>query len=409
MKFFENIFSVKNIYTTDKQNFICKKKKVITILGIKISFGVKINFDYRYIANIERQINFLLYEVQRLSSSISDQKYPPPSPNGKFIPNKCILLSYQYWKCGKHGAANLGDHIQTIAVKKQLEKLFPDFNFEYFDREKIKYYDEESAFTIMQGWFDFEKYSYHNFQRNGKLIPIFIGTHYTEKAQDVILDFLNSNPFYFNDYIIGCRDKYTCEFFRNIGINSYFSRCLTLTLPKREIKNTQNKVFLVDIPKNFYKYIPSEILNNAVVINQKQYKSGMSDLYYLNSNEEFINDANNLLEKYKNEAKLIITTALHCASPCTAMGIPVVVINQNKDDRRYEVLDNIIKVYSIDELKKGQINFEPKAPDIEDLKIAMQKNLKLTIEDTFLHNVNQEELNNIRNTIENYKTYKYLL
>ncbi|WP_141082403.1 polysaccharide pyruvyl transferase family protein [Campylobacter devanensis] len=33
-----------------------------------------------------------------------------------------------------------------------------------------------------------------------------------------------------------------------------------------------------------------------------------------------------LLQTYKNKAKLIATSALHCAAPCTAMGIPVILI-----------------------------------------------------------------------------------
>jgi hypothetical protein len=39
--------------------------------------------------------------------------------------------------------------------------------------------------------------------------------------------------------------------------------------------------------------------------------------------------AQNLLDNYYNNARVVITTFLHCALPCIAMGIPVIVFYPN--------------------------------------------------------------------------------
>ena len=109
------------------------------------------------------------------------------------------------------------------------------------------------------------------------------------------------------------------------------------------------------------------------------------------------------MNKYRDEARLVITTALHCAAPCTAMGIPVVLISETINNIRFSTLDGIIKIYSIDDLKQGNINYSVQAPNIEDLKTLMIKNVDLTIKQVFDASVSDEYLCDIREKIENYK------
>ena len=45
-----------------------------------------------------------------------------------------------------------------------------------------------------------------------------------------------------------------------------------------------------------------------------------------------------LLERYRNEARLVITRALHCAAPCTAMGIPAVLIAKDPKENMTRLL-----------------------------------------------------------------------
>ncbi|WP_395002724.1 hypothetical protein [uncultured Helicobacter sp.] len=48
-----------------------------------------------------------------------------------------------------------------------------------------------------------------------------------------------------------------------------------------------------------------------------------------------------LLDRYATQARLVITTALHCASPCTAMGIPVLFLQDSPEQStRFSALHN---------------------------------------------------------------------
>ena len=81
---------------------------------------------------------------------------------------------------------------------------------------------------------------------------------------------------------------------------------------------------------------------------------------------DYENYAKKVLEKYYNEAKLVITSRIHSAMPCIAMGIPVIFIHPKLKDSRLDVLDGIIPKYSPND--KYAINWNPKAPNIEKMK-----------------------------------------
>ena len=108
------------------------------------------------------------------------------------------------------------------------------------------------------------------------------------------------------------------------------------------------------------------------------------------------------LEEYRRHARLVITSALHCAQPCLAMGIPVVFIKPEYNEReRYSSMDGILRQYTIRDLEDGKIDFNPDALDIEDLKDVLIINLCLSIKE---HRTQEEEkkLNRVREIIENY-------
>lgn len=122
------------------------------------------------------------------------------------------------------------------------------------------------------------------------------------------------------------------------------------------------------------------------------------------TSQTFFNAANALLARYKNEAKLIITSALHCAAPCTAMGIPVILCRQNDEQlTRFSALDSILPLYTLDDFKKNRVHFNPNVPNIEPLKIAMLENLRLSAQKERGENVNLAKLLEYRAFIQNFK------
>lgn len=107
-----------------------------------------------------------------------------------------------------------------------------------------------------------------------------------------------------------------------------------MTFPKRELTPSTPKIFFVDadfvkkiIPDNL-KDVESESITHVEKIKGDKF--------------EF---ANSLLNIYKNEATLVITTRLHCALPCVAFGIPVILFH-NPNDRRMDTVNGIgLKIY----------------------------------------------------------------
>ena len=112
-------------------------------------------------------------------------------------------------------------------------------------------------------------------------------------------------------------------------------------------------------------------------------------------------------ESYKKEARLVVTTALHCATPCIAMGIPVVLIATDipENTQRFSSLTGLLKIYSFEDLKTGKINFDlgRESQDFESLKFAMKENLKLSICQSMGLDVPKKELAELRKYIESYR------
>jgi hypothetical protein len=120
------------------------------------------------------------------------------------------------------------------------------------------------------------------------------------------------------------------------GIKTYYSKCLTLTFPKRELEPQNGKVFLVDINEDTP--IPKSLESEAIRITHV--------IPHVYSEELKFEMAKQLLDMYKKEARLVITKRLHCALPCIAFGIPVVFLTDNPNDYRISLLNDLnIKIY----------------------------------------------------------------
>ena len=153
----------------------------------------------------------------------------------------------------------------------------------------------------------------------------------------------------------------------------------------------------MNIPKDIVPYIPKNLLQNAEYINQRMFDKDMhwEDHYYI---------TNSLLQRYAQEAKLVITTALHCASPCIALGIPVILLQDHPEQStRFSMLQGIIKPHTIQDFRQGNINFSPTPPNIEPLKQAMITNLHLSIQKALGKEIDIQELEAIRRFIETFK------
>lgn len=193
-----------------------------------------------------------------------------------------------------------------------------------------------------------------------KIIPVYIGAYigYYEER-------------YFNDYNlsylkryspIGCRDEQTVQILRRWGIEAYLSGCVTHLLPFSGVKG--DTVFFIDVPYGVKNYIPANILcNGKFLSNQFYYPADAPQ-------EETEKIIKMHYRKLRDEARLVVTSRLHVASPCMAMGIPVILVKENVDSR-FSWLDKYIPLY--DKSQWDQINWEPNPVEYEEHKRKMIK------------------------------------
>lgn len=361
-------------------------KSILSFLGLKFTFAKKA--QSKQVIDEENK-KFHIFSINNNSLQFAEENK---------LKNKFILFYYYYLSVPNINTINLGDYIQTFATQNAIKKDYPDAEFLFNDRDSLSDYDKEQALCIMQGWFSHQCL----FMPNNNILPVFVGTHITPQSQNHLKRFLSYNPSYFHNKEIGCRDKQTCNFFHSLGLKSYFSRCLTLTFPKRESSSLQNEIFIVNISKEYHQYIPNEIVKNAKFVNQKIVKNESSPDNLDSSCVMYYKLAQDLLRMYKNNAKLVITSAIHCAMPCLAMGIPVVLIDFEKNNSRFDVLDGILHIYNKEDLINKKIDFNPHPVDIEDLKKDILQNLYLSIEKARGRPVDENELNKIRKRIADF-------
>ncbi len=216
---------------------------------------------------------------------------------------KIAALSYTY---PPYLQANIGDCIQTLAVERHLPRV--DF---YIDRDSLSSYDGEDCVVVMNGWFS------HNPQAwppSPKIHPIFYGFHMTGAAMAA---YIRHAAWFKRFEPIGCRDRATMDALKSWGVDAYLSLCSTLTFPKRSVEPEQPLFVFVDVkPRHF----PEAVRTRAV-----------SSAHEIAPVEPYAQHAlaRALLDFYREKASHVITSRIHAAMPCMAMGIPTLYIGHS--------------------------------------------------------------------------------
>jgi hypothetical protein len=258
---------------------------------------------------------------------------------------------------------NLGDDIQTLAVARLVPRVDG-----YVDRESLDRVDTPCT-VPMNGYF----MNTRNWPPSPAVRPVFYAFHLAAEAQDWLcaapsLEYLRRwQP-------IGCRDRGTQALLDQHGIDTYYSRCISLTLPRREHEPEKGEVFLVGLTPAARQAVPKSLRRGAVTVDQARVRLPIT-------NGELKRAlAAELLEQYRQRARLVITSKIHCAMPCIAMGIPVVFLYdiERRGDYRVQLIDELVGIHYVHQrgalarLRNHwlgrRIDWSPQALDIEPLK-----------------------------------------
>jgi hypothetical protein len=253
---------------------------------------------------------------------------------------------------------NVGDHFQIIAADQMLGRLGVEPNFRV-DRDTglaevpPAARGRGSIGLILNGWF---KRGSAGWPPDEVYSAIPIGLHLRPKKSPVLLSD-QSVEFFRKAGPVGCRDSFTLDLLRSRGVEAFESNCLT-TLFERRISRPeqQTEKFVVSRDDRLLDVLP-ESLGPATFIS---HYTGDQDFA---SNME---RAAALLERYRDEAALIMTTLLHCALPAIAMGIPVIVFYPHNtpelhasDVERFSSLAKLVPIYSLDSAEAVDWSPEP--------------------------------------------------
>lgn len=263
---------------------------------------------------------------------------------------------------------NLGDEIQSIAAKNLLESLgcAPKYTVDRDTQEIHMIKDEklkvsEPIHVVMNGWFDS---SYCDWPPSDLIDPLIISFHLNDMPKSK--DYECLNPYLYEEKKditlsewwdklktpIGCRDQHTLNKFTAAEMDAYLSGCLTTTiLPSKFTPlEKRKKVYMVDLDPQEYHKLPEWIIKEAI---------RETHIFKSPIREERFAKAQQMLNMYE-DALLVVTSRLHVAIPCVALGTPVIFMKSDwKEDCRFDGLIHLIPTFGKDDISsdfKGHKN-----------------------------------------------------
>lgn len=263
---------------------------------------------------------------------------------------------------------NMGDILQSYMILQIYKELnIPKEDWIFINYHHIGDYDgEEKILLPIVGYYN-HFYRIDSFPLPSNIVPLFFGFHCTDEK---VLQHLKADYKYF-----GCRDLETCKaiskWFFNQDVKVYMSGCVTSLLPERAESVQDKKVFLVDVRPNLLPFIPQYLLEEAEEHTQAFSLQGTEEECIINAYQE----VEKWIEMYSKRARLVITSRVHVAIPCAALGIPVIVTADyvNPTDR-FSGYEDLFHVYFPHEF--SEIDWNPSASHFPQLKKAIASNLK---------------------------------
>lgn len=241
---------------------------------------------------------------------------------------------------------NIGDEIQSLATLRFLPRV--DYLIPIDKLHSFRSPTGRPVKVVMNGWFSSDPDAW---PPSADIEPLFLSFHLSgvgledapysgpnagKAAADVWL--VGENLEYLKRVgPVGCRDLSTLHRLQEVGVESYFSGCLTLTL-RSKLKQRMGQIAIVDVNADLDALLataPREVRSRIVL--QSHLSKDPADW----SQPMRFAKAQELVWLYSS-CSLCITSRLHCALPCLALGTPVIYVTTGRDPARLEGLEPLL-------------------------------------------------------------------
>ena len=206
---------------------------------------------------------------------------------------------------------------------------------------------EEPTKLIANGWF---LYQPEKFIVPDNCTPLFISLHLTPElgasygSALPLREFIAKNGG-FHEVLkryepIGARDVATQLVLEEAGIECYVSGRLTLTLELQREISRGDTVMLTDVPVEVYARVRG--CTSRPILALTHATEGLDTV------EDRMARAAELLNLYQG-AHLVITSRLHAAMPCLALGTPVILVGDHLEGPRFTGLESLTTSMTVEQ------------------------------------------------------------
>jgi hypothetical protein len=230
-----------------------------------------------------------------------------------------------------HGQADVVDFVERMQarVRPELQLDTPGADVELFtvDRDSSTYQEfPENTWLLEFGWHMHALFGLgvYDFPLHPNLKPIFVSFHCSKRdlLTPEAVDYLRAHG------PIGCRDWTTVDLLLSLDVPAFFSGCLTTTV---------NTVFpdLERKPAPATAYV--DVVRSPVPPGHENIKQSYGEIKKRTFAEN-MQDAVDLLERYRTSYTDVVTMRLHCYLPTTSLGLKVTFEPKNNADVRFNGL-----------------------------------------------------------------------
>lgn len=236
---------------------------------------------------------------------------------------------------------NIGDVFQAIAVNDHLNSVGV-----VIDRENYSNYSNHGKILLIaNGWY---MHDYENFPPPKNIVPVYCSVHFSNSK---ILQSKKNREHFSKWGPVGARDRKTLWMLRAANIPSYYSGCFTIGINQRKKSNTAEGLLIVDGTDHPLSDEQIKRISSAVSIpaNRISHDPPSAELSFADYQVLVMQHAEMLLQKYCS-ADFVVTTKIHCALPCMAMNVPVILIHPNPQEARLAAVKEYLPIMGIDDI-----------------------------------------------------------